>query len=208
MVQEIWRFVQKSAETQSTSPRWTIGPSGFTQGKAPYERIDRDVARRYELISRIGRGSDSSVISRELKKSVLLSKWRIHQFTSTKNLHPFFIHGIHFWYEFEIPPEFFFLEPRYYREKEVFFWVLKFTSPFITIVTPRCYGVVFEVMLRDPLEFPLEPGKVKFFGPAVSAWQDPNKFEKYAMKKAAGWGNWRHIMITYILLDVIYIYIY
>ena len=83
----------------------------------------------------------------------------------------------------------FFLEPRYYREKEVFFLVLKFTSPFITMVTPRCYGVVFEVMLRDPLEFPLEPGKVKFFGPAVSAWQDPNKFEKYAMKKAAGWGN-------------------
>ena len=26
------------------------------RGKAPYERIDRDVARRYELISRIGRG--------------------------------------------------------------------------------------------------------------------------------------------------------
>jgi hypothetical protein len=26
------------------------------QGKAPYERIDRDVARRYELVSRIGRG--------------------------------------------------------------------------------------------------------------------------------------------------------
>ena len=63
-------------------------------------------------------------------------------------------------------------------------------------------------MLRDPLEFPLEPGKVKFFGPAVSAWQDPNKFEKYAMKKAAGWGNGRHIMITHdILLYVIYIYI-
>ena len=39
------------------------GPSGhledlecFMRGKPAYERIDRDVARRYELISRIGRG--------------------------------------------------------------------------------------------------------------------------------------------------------
>lgn len=33
------------------------------QGKAPYERIDRDVARRYELISRIGRGLEAQPVT-------------------------------------------------------------------------------------------------------------------------------------------------
>lgn len=83
------------------------------------------------------------------------------------NLHPpkICIHFSSMGYIFGINLKFlliFFLEPRYYREKEVFFWFW-FTSPFITIVTPRCYGVVFEVMLRDLLE-PVELGKVKFFG--------------------------------------------
>ena len=60
------------------------------QGKAPYERVDRDVARRYELVSRIGRG----------------------------------------------------LGPQVGRLAQQMLWLS---------LRERCYGVVFEVMLRDRL---------------------------------------------------------
>ena len=122
-------------------------------------------------------------------------------------MHPFFIHGIHFWYQFEIPPEI--LEPRYYREKEV---PLGFKVHFT--FHHHCYAQVLRRCVRSDASGPVGisagtwKGEVFWRLDAVSAWQDPNKFEKYAMKKAAGWGNGRHIMITYILLYVIYIYIY